>query len=73
MIRIAITAAAFEAIVATLPFGTVSFERDPDASGDRLIWLAPHVLDKLTAQRTPGESYSHVILRLVENETKGEL
>ena len=49
MIRIAITAAAFEAIVTTLPFGTVSFERDPDANGDRLIWLAPHVLDKLRA------------------------
>jgi hypothetical protein len=43
LIRIAVTAAAFEAIVATLPFGTVSFERDPDANGEHLIWLAPHI------------------------------
>jgi hypothetical protein len=28
MIRIAITAEAYEAIAATLPFGSVSFERD---------------------------------------------
>jgi hypothetical protein len=43
VIRIAITAAAFEAIIASLPFDTVSFERDPDNNGGRLIWLAPHI------------------------------
>ena len=29
------------------------------------------VVDKLGAMRRPGESYSDVILRLVETETKG--
>jgi len=29
MIRIAITAAAFDAVAATLPFGSVGFEREP--------------------------------------------
>jgi hypothetical protein len=40
MIRISITAAAFEAIAATLPFGSVGFEREPDANGERQIWLS---------------------------------
>jgi hypothetical protein len=56
-----------------LPIGTVSFERDPDKNGERLIWLKPHVLNKLRAPRGRGESYSDVILRLVELEGGGEL
>jgi hypothetical protein len=36
MIRISITAAAFEAIAATPPLGSVSFEREPDANGERV-------------------------------------
>ena len=39
MIRITITAAAFEAIAA-LPFGSAVVERDPDAKGEHQIWLA---------------------------------
>jgi hypothetical protein len=65
MIRISITAAAFEAIAATLP-GTVLFEREPDAKGERQIWLEPRFVDRLHAMRGPGESYSDVILRLAE-------
>jgi hypothetical protein len=38
MIRIAITEAAFEAIAATLPLGSVSFERQADAKGER-VWF----------------------------------
>jgi hypothetical protein len=34
MIRISITASAFDAIAATLP-GTVLFEREPDDKGER--------------------------------------
>ena len=56
MVRIAITAAAFEAIAAMLPFGSVGVEADPDDKGERHIWLEPRVL------RGPGESYSDVIL-----------
>jgi hypothetical protein len=33
MIRTAITAAAFDAVAATLPIGSVGFERDPDDKG----------------------------------------
>jgi hypothetical protein len=40
----------------------VGFEREPDANGERQIWLAPAVLDRLRALRGPGESYSDVIL-----------
>ena len=36
---IGITAAAFEAIAA-LPFGSVVFERDPDAKGEHQIGLS---------------------------------
>jgi hypothetical protein len=34
MIRISITAAAFEAIAATLRFGSAGFEREPDVKGE---------------------------------------
>jgi hypothetical protein len=66
MVRIAITVEAFKAVAATLPFGDVGYERDPNAQGERMIWLEAHVVDKLTAMRRPGESYSDVILRLIE-------
>ena len=72
MIRITITAAAFNAVSARLPLGTVSFEREPDDNGERLIWLAREVVNRLRAMRGPGESYSDVILKLVEFEAKGE-
>jgi hypothetical protein len=39
MIRIAITQAAFDAIAATLPLGSVRYECDPDEKGERLIWV----------------------------------
>ena len=61
MVRVPISPAAFEAIEATLPLGSVGYEREFDDNGDRLIWLEPHVLAKLRALRGPGESYSDVI------------
>jgi hypothetical protein len=63
MIRLTITAAAFEAIAATLP-SRVGVEQKRAPNGERLIWLAPVVVDRLKAMRRPGESYSDVILRL---------
>ncbi len=39
MIRITITAEAYEAIVKTMPLGSVGFEREADANGERLIWI----------------------------------
>ena len=66
MIRIAISPGAFEAIASTLPLGSVGYEAKPNAKGERLIWVEAAVVDKLSALRRPGESYSDVILRLVE-------
>jgi hypothetical protein len=56
MIRITNTAAAYEAIAATLPLGLVGVKREADAKGERQIWLEPRVLDRLKAMRGPGES-----------------
>jgi hypothetical protein len=65
MIRIAITPAAFDAIAATLPLGSVSYENAVNERGERYVWLPPNVVDRLKAQRRPGEGYSEVILKLV--------
>jgi hypothetical protein len=51
MIRIAITAAAFEAIAATMPLGSVAYEPGLTDKGGRRIWLEPHIIAKLKAVR----------------------
>jgi len=68
MIRISISVAAFEAIASTLPLGTVGYKAELSPKGERLIWLEPRFVDRLAAMRGPRESYSDVILRLVEIE-----
>ena len=68
MVRIAINEAAFQAIAKTLPLGSVGFENKVNERGERLIWLDRAIADRLRALRGPGESYSDVILRLVEIE-----
>ena len=69
MIRIAITQAAFDAIAATLPLGSVGYENQTDEQGQRLIWLDRAVVDRLRSMRSPGESFSDVILRLAKEAT----
>jgi hypothetical protein len=64
MIRITITQAAFEAIAATLPLGSVGYENAVNERGERYVWLAPNVVDRLSTLRGPGETYSEVILRI---------
>ena len=64
MIRIAISQAAFDAIASTLPLGSVSYENHVNERGERYAWLPPNVVDRLKAQRRPGEGYSDVILRI---------
>jgi hypothetical protein len=66
MIRIAITAEAFDAIARTLPLGSVGYENQVNERGERLIWLDAFVVARLRFLREPGESYSDVILRLIE-------
>jgi hypothetical protein len=71
MIQIAITAAAFEAIADTLPLGIVGYEVEANTEGERQVWIDRTACDKLARLRGPGESYSDVILRLVQNEARG--
>jgi hypothetical protein len=68
MIRIAISQAAFEAIAATLPFGSTGYENKLDENGNRLIWIERRMLDKLNSHRRPGESYSDVTLRVAAED-----
>jgi hypothetical protein len=63
MIQIAISQAAFDAIAATMAFGTVNYEPQPNENGERLIWLEERWLDKLNSIRRSGESYSEAIIR----------
>jgi hypothetical protein len=67
MIRIAISEAAFQAIASTMPLGSVGYENAVN-EGERYVWLAPNVVDRLRALRRPGESYSDVILRLAKGD-----
>ena len=69
MIRISITPAAFDAICATLPVGSVAVEAEANERGERLIWLEAAMVDRLGAMRGQSESYSDVILRLVRTGT----
>ena len=62
----AITQAAFDAIARTLALGSVGYENQINERGERLIWLDHAVVARLRAMRGHGESYSDVILRLVE-------
>jgi hypothetical protein len=45
--------------------GTVAMQRD---RGQCFIQVEAAVIDRMRAMRRPGESYSHIILRLVELE-----
>jgi hypothetical protein len=56
VIRIAISEAAFDAIASTLPLGSVGYENATNERGERLVWLAPAVVNRLRAMRGPGES-----------------
>jgi hypothetical protein len=66
MVRIAITADAFEAIAATMPLGNVGYENERTASGGYFIWLDQRTVDKLNTARQPGEGYSETIIRLAK-------
>ena len=41
MVRIAISAEAFEAIAKTLPLGSVNYENASNEKGERYVWLDP--------------------------------
>jgi hypothetical protein len=66
MIRIEITAAAYEALAALAIRGLVEPHRSPH--GDCYLWLTRAAVNRLQAAQTPGESYSATILRLAKQE-----
>jgi hypothetical protein len=68
MIRIAITAAAHEAISSALPFGSVGYEAERISDGEIFIWLERRALDRPEALRHPAEGYSEIILRMAQIE-----
>ena len=65
MIRIEITAAAYEALAASATRGLVEPHRSPQ--GDYYLWLTRAAVNRLKAARAPGEGYSATILRLAQN------
>jgi hypothetical protein len=68
MIRIAITAEAFDAVAKTPPFGRTMYEANVSADGGRFIWLERRAVDQLYALRQQGEELSDVILRVAAME-----
>jgi hypothetical protein len=65
-VRVAISQTAFDAIASTMLLGSVSFENKRAENGDWFIWIPRDVLARLNHLREPGDSYSDVILRVVE-------
>jgi hypothetical protein len=44
----------------------IAITKAANERGERYVWLAPNVVNRLRAMRGPGESYSDVILRLAK-------
>ncbi len=64
MIRISITAAAFEAIADSLPIGTIAAKPQHSDQGKVFIWIGRQWRDQLDRIRRPGEDLSDVIIRI---------
>jgi hypothetical protein len=65
MIGITISGNAYAAIAATLPDSSVD-EKNIAPDAEYRIWLPSTVVERLFARRERGETFSNVILRLVE-------
>ena len=68
MIRIVLSDASYDAISSKLPKGSARWPMQRDR-GQCFIQVKSAIVDRLRATRRPGESYSSVILRLVELES----
>ena len=66
VVTISITIAAFEAIKSTLPDDAEAFPPELDERGGVRFVSDRKTLDRLTALRGRGESYSDVILRMAK-------
>ena len=74
MIRIAITADAFDAIAAMPASGNVLYEREQTAQGGYLVWLDESVVNNLERLRGPrDEDLSAVIVRLFGEQANEQI
>jgi hypothetical protein len=69
MIRVALSDAAYDAISSTLPKGSARWPMRRD-HGQCFIQVESAIVDRMRAIRRPGESYSSVILPLVELQSR---
>jgi hypothetical protein len=65
MIAITISSKAYAAIAATLP-ATLGTGREVSPDSECLVWMPRDLVFHLLALREPEETFSDVILRLVE-------
>jgi hypothetical protein len=65
MIRIALSDETYDAIASTLPKGSARWPMQRDEN-QCFIQVEAAVVEQMRAMRRPGESYSAVILRLIE-------
>jgi hypothetical protein len=68
MVRIAISAAAFDASASTMPLGNVGLKPEREPDGSIRIWLDRRVVDRLNSMRRPHESLSDAILALAAGQ-----
>jgi hypothetical protein len=71
MIRVVLTDAVYDAIASTLPKGAARWPMQRE-QGQCFIQVEAAVVDRMRAMRRPGESYSEVILKLVELKTSDQ-
>jgi hypothetical protein len=64
IIRFPSRPAAFDAITATLPLGSVGYESEPNEQSERYVWLEAAMVDRLRATRGPARATANVILRV---------
>jgi hypothetical protein len=70
MIKITITAEAFDAISRRYRQARAHSSRFRAGGLRRFIWLTLHVVNKLRYLRGPGESYGEVIIRIAAQERR---
>jgi hypothetical protein len=74
MIRISITARAFDAIAAMVASGNVLYEHERTVQGEYIVWLDESVVNNLERLRGPrDEDLSAVIVRLFGEQANEQI
>jgi hypothetical protein len=71
MLKIYVSAEAYQAITKSLPKGRKAYPAEQELSGFPL-WLDRDTYAGLARARLPSESFSQAILRLARKEAEGE-